>query len=301
MLGNDTYGMEAQLSSVRFPPKSLNDLPLELLWLISSYCTSYAEIESLARCNKKLHWSFNRFLYRQDMQYGYFYALKWAASNGNTSTAGRVFEYCDGVTIPNTWLQIALGRAIKNCSWAIVRLLIINGADVNTRVKGLGCVLQAASWKGDTGLVQLLLDANAEVNAQNGHYGSALAAAAWCGHIAVVELLLSQGANINADGGHYGNALQAASWAGHQSIVDYLIKNGALVNKKGGFYGSALQAACWIGNEQVVKSLLQAGGDTTQSHDFKNALKVAYNRGHIRIFRMVSAWTVANVLGVSYV
>jgi ankyrin repeat protein len=232
------------------------------------------------------------------MQYGYFYALKWAATKGKTSTAGRVFEYRDGMAIPMTWLQIALGRAITNCSWGIVRLLVINGADVNTRVKGLGCVLQAASWKGDTSLVQLLLDAGAEVNAQNGHYGSALAAAAWCGHIAVTELLISKGADINADGGHYGNALQAASWAGHQSIVDYFIKNGASVYKTGGFYGGALQAACWIGNEQVVKLLLQAGSDTTQSHDFKSALEVAYNRGHISIFRIISTWTIADVLGV---
>jgi hypothetical protein len=290
MLCNEADDIDSQVSCIQ---PSLKDLPLELLWLIASYCTSYAGINALAYCNKRLHWSFNPYLYRRDMHYGNFYALRWAASKGKTSTARRVFEYRDNITLPVTWLQIALGRAIKNCSWEIVRLLIINGTDVNTCVKGLGSVLQAVSWKGDTRLVQLLLDAGAEVNAYNGHYGSALAAAAWSGHIKVVELLLSKGADINADIGHYGNALQAASCAGHQSIVDYLIRNGAFVSKKSGFYGSALQAACWVGDEQVVKSLLQAGGDNaSQSHDVKSALKVAYNRGHILIFRTILTWAV---------
>jgi ankyrin repeat protein len=281
---------------VHVPRTTLENLPLELLWLISDHL-SYASIGSLARCNSRLNFLLNSILYHQDMLYGGFHALKWAASERCTSTARRVFEYRADVPLPHTLLQIAMYRAMKNCSWGIIRLLVVNGADANTSGKGFGCALQAASWKGDVGLVQLLIDAGAKLNAQNGHFGTALAAAAWCGHFPVVALLVGAGADINAHGGHYGNALQAASWAGRRSIVEYLVKNGASLHSVGGFYGSSLQAACWVGNEEIVKTLLKAGhGTASQGHVISSALKVAYNRGNMSIFRTILTWTLVNAI-----
>lgn len=290
--------MAKELFIVRTPRKSLEDLPTELLWLIADY-SWYASISSLGLCNRRLFFSLNSYLYRQDMRHGGFQALRWAASEGRTATAQRVIDYRANVPLPHTWLQIALHRAIKSCSWGVIRLLVVHGADANTFAKGFGCVLQAASWKGDADLVQSLLDAGANINAQTGHYGTALAAAAWYGHISVVSLLLRHGADVNVHGGHYGNALQAASWSGHQDIVQRLIDNGALVHSVGGFYGSPLQAACWVGNEEIVTTLLRASRDTAfKDYNVSSALRLAYNRGHMSIFRALLMWTVANVLGV---
>lgn len=139
-------------------------------------------------------------------------ALSWAAAHNRSSTARKVFESCEGMPLQASCLHAALVVAMESCSWTVIRILIANGADANTKAKGFEHVRQAASWKGDTDLVRSLLSAGAEVNAQAGHYGNALQAAAWNGHHRVAELLLSKGADVNAEGGHYGNALAAASW-----------------------------------------------------------------------------------------
>jgi hypothetical protein len=278
-------------------PPSLDRLPLELIWLICGYCASPAGISSLARCNKQLHWSTNPFLYRGDEKY---HAVNWAASNGRISTVRRVIEYCKGDKLPAIWLQIALCRAIKSCSWGTVRLLVLNGADANTYIRGFGCALQAASWRGDIELIRVLLDAGALINKTGGHFGHALQAAAWSGHMPVVELLLSQGADIDTQCGHYGSALQAASWSGEQKVVECLISYGARVDKVGGFYGSALQAASWVGNKRVVKALLQASQGTSWGQDVACALKVAYNRRHLSICKTILVWAAANVVGMGY-
>ncbi|KAH5617358.1 hypothetical protein HBI23_258270, partial [Parastagonospora nodorum] len=57
---------------------------------------------------------------------------------------------------------------MKSCSWEVMKVLITNGADVNTRGGGLGHILQAASWKGDAEFLRVLLDDGADVNAQAG-------------------------------------------------------------------------------------------------------------------------------------
>lgn len=217
-------------------------------------------------------------------------ALMWAAAHHRSSTARKVFKSCKGMELQATCLHEALLVAMENCSWAVIKLLIANGADANTQGSGFGNVLQAASWKGDADLVRSLLSAGAKVNALAGHYGNALQAAAWNGHGHVAKLLLSKGADINAQGGHYGNALAAASWAGHQSMVQQLVSHGAMVNVEGGFYGSALQAACWSGEKKVVQTLLQAGADTdTKGEECENALLMAFKRDHVSVARLVLA------------
>lgn len=244
----------------------------------------------MARSNRQLYQSLNMFLYRQDMRDHNGSALMWAANHQRSSTAQKVFESCKGMELQATCLHAALVVAMKSCSWAVIKLLIANGADANTQGSGFGNLLQAASWKGDADLVSSLLSAGAEVNALSGHYGNALQAAAWNGHEHVAKLLLSKGADINAQGGHYGNALAAASWAGHQNMVQELISRGAVVNVEGGFYGSALQAACWSGKKEVVQTLLQAGANTdTKGEECENALVMAFKRDHGSVARLVLA------------
>ena len=72
--------------------------------------------------------------------------------------------------------------------------------------------LSIAAERGHDQLVKLLLDQGADVNTQNGHYSNALQAASSEGHIEIVKMLLDHGANVNAqDGDYYDNALEAAS------------------------------------------------------------------------------------------
>ncbi|KAH7060983.1 ankyrin repeat-containing domain protein [Paraphoma chrysanthemicola] len=259
-------------------------LPLELLYLVSHHAASPADTNALARCNRQLYELLNKFLYRNNMRSSDGSALMWAAKNSRSGIARKIFDTCRDIELSTTCLRKALIIAMESCSWGVMKVLIANGADANTRGGGLGHILQAASWKGDADFVRVLLEAGADVNAQAGQYGSALTAAAWCGHEDTVRLLIERGADVNAQSGGYANALQAASSAGHQTIVEHLICRGAAVNATGGFYGSALQAACWRGNEHVVKALLQAGANPhIQGEECANALLLTLKRKDITI------------------
>jgi hypothetical protein len=268
-------------------------LPLELLYLVSSYSTSCRDVSRLARCNKQLYRSLNTFLYRSNMRGSEQSALMWASIHGRPRTAQKVFELCGDMEIPVASLQEALAQAIQECSWGVMKVLLANGTDANTQGKGFGHVLQAASWKGDMDLVQLVLAKGADVNALAGHYGTALIAAAWNGHECVADLLISKGAHVNAQGGNYGNALQAASSTGHRNTVKLLIRHGAVPNAIGGFYGTALQAACWQGDHQVVESLLQAGADaSTRGRECETAFSLASRGGHISAVWLLFTWSI---------
>jgi ankyrin repeat protein len=272
-------------------------LPLELLYLISYYSTSTADLNALVRCNRQLYGSLNAFLYCTDMQGSAGSALMWAAENYRSSTARHVFEACKSIEIPADYLEKALVLTLENCSWGVMKMLIANGADANTQGPGFGHILQAASWKGDIEFVRVLLTAGADIEAQAGHYGNALTAAAWCGHEEVATLLIRNRADVNAQSGSYGNALQAAASVGHQSMVRLLIKENADVNAIGGFYGSALQAACWRGDKQVVEALLQAGANPgIRGTERENALVLALKRGDTSIITRLIVWSTCHFI-----
>ncbi|KAG9187069.1 hypothetical protein G6011_10177 [Alternaria panax] len=113
----------------------------------------------------------------------------------------------------------------------ITRLLLDQGAEVNTRGGRYGNALHVASLKGHKQVVRMLLKAGADVDAQSRDCSNPLQAASYKGHELIVKMLLENKADVNAQGGKYGNALQSGSAAGHQAIVQLLLDNGANVNK----------------------------------------------------------------------
>jgi ankyrin repeat protein len=148
----------------------------------------------------------------------------------------------------------------------ITRLLLDQGAEVNTQGGRYGNALHAASLKGHKQVVQTLLKAGADIDAQSGDYGNSLQAASYEGHELIVKMLLENKADVNAQGGKYGNALQSASAAGHQAIVQLLLDNGADVNKQGGLHSNALNAAAAESHIAIVELLLKNSADASR-HD----------------------------------
>ena len=148
----------------------------------------------------------------------------------------------------------------------ITRLLLDQGAEVNTRGGRYGNALHAASLRGHKQVVQMLLKAGADIHAQSGGYGDPLQAASYKGHELIVKVLLENKADVNAQGGRYGNALQSASAAGHQAIVQLLLDNGADANKQGGLYGNALNAAAAENHVAIIELLLKNSADVSR-HD----------------------------------
>jgi ankyrin repeat protein len=175
------------------------------------------------------------------------------------------------------WMQPDLSKDLESITaplyyaallglYTITRLLLDQGAEVNTPGGRYGNALHAASLKGHNQVVRMLLKAGANIDAQSGDYGNPLQAASYEGHELIVKMLLENKADVNAQGGKYGNALQSASAAGHQAIVQLLLDNGADVNKQGGFYSNALNAAAAENHIAIIELLLKNSADASR-HD----------------------------------
>ncbi|KAI9853697.1 MAG: hypothetical protein M1813_001836 [Trichoglossum hirsutum] len=171
----------------------------------------------------------------------------------------------------------ALHDAVNHDHYDIARLLVENGADVNTRGGECGAPLVAAACQGGRRrLMELLLTNGADPNLQVcGLYGCALHGASSFLAVENVKLLLEAGANIDIPG-EFGTALQIVATRGSETLVKLLLEKGADVNVRGGKYGTALQAAAEKRNGVIVKMLLEAGADANISGGrYGSALRAA--------------------------
>ena len=107
--------------------------------------------------------------------------------------------------------------------YAISKILLEKGADVEAR-DGMGnTALMGVAFKGLLEMAKLLIDEfGADVNAQNKAGGTPLTFAATFGQYEMVELLLHHGAepSLSDQDGH--TALTLAKAKGHQRIVELL-------------------------------------------------------------------------------
>ncbi|KAH3938510.1 hypothetical protein HBH98_248830 [Parastagonospora nodorum] len=246
----------------------LSNLPVEILLQIAECVQILRDYSALVRTDRRLFWACNTSLYRRDRDRHGNSALLWAASEGKLNTAQLSIAERAGTRAIEDCLQAALQLSVEKGHYALVALIIDNGADVNGKVNYFGNLLQVASWLGDLNMMKLLLDRGAKVNELGGHYGNALQAVSWNGSEHMMELLLARGAAVNAGGGYFGSALQGASWGGNPAMVRLLIDRGVDINARGGKYGTALHAASCNGHKEVVKMLLESGAkvDTPDSY-----------------------------------
>ena len=79
--------------------------------------------------------------------------------------------------------------------------------DPRRGLKSIAMPLYYAASLGLSAITKMLLDQGADVNTQGGRYGNALQAASERGHEQMVKMLLDAGADVSAQGGYYDNAL----------------------------------------------------------------------------------------------
>ena len=172
-------------------------------------------------------------------------------------------EHC----LPGTPLLIASEKGAIE----LVRLVLENGADVNTQTESNPSALLVASKNGHLETVRLLLENGADVNAQDesGDFHTALQAASYKGHVEIMQLLLTHGAEVNAQGGEYHTALHAAAMKGHEEVIKVLLSEKADVSISGQFSdiwhkggrGTALHAASAWAQPVSIRLLLEYGAD----------------------------------------
>ena len=104
----------------------------------------------------------------------------------------------------------------------LVKWLLQEGADIDTKSNNRWTVLMYASQHGQLEVVKWLLEKGADINAKNDNRWTALIYASENGHLETVKWLLQEGADIDAKDYYRRTALMFACGNGHLEICKYL-------------------------------------------------------------------------------
>ena len=127
--------------------------------------------------------------------------------------------------------------------------------------------LWIAAVKGHFDVVRLLIGQNAEVDSRTSTNSTPLRAAAFKGHLGIVRCLVENGADVNARKNFNDTLLMVACFKGHLDVASYLVKHGANMNLQDHHGRSCLHYASERGHVQLVCELLALGAKQIQALD----------------------------------
>ena len=164
-----------------------------------------------------------------------------------------------------------------------------NKTTINRLVNGKNALIIAAG-NSYIDTVKVLLTNGADVNSADNDGWTSLMYAANNGHLEIVKLLIDSGANVNAKDDGNVTALMLASKYGHLEIVKYLIDKGADVNAKNDNNVTVLAYASANGYLEVVKYLVEKGVDINlKDNDGKTSLDYALDNGHSEVAQFLKS------------
>jgi ankyrin repeat protein len=177
----------------------------------------------------------------------------------------------------------ALGNHVE-----IVRLLLEQGAQVNTDHGYFGDPLQAAAFGGGTETVQILLDRGATLDTDHGEYGNALIAAAYGGNHEIAKALIDRGINPELSSRKHGGAIAGAATSRQPGLIKLLLTKGQDINDPNPPKGSALYCVAKSGDVDNARMLIRGGANVNLvSGELHTALQVACNEGHLEMVRLL--------------
>jgi ankyrin repeat protein len=170
----------------------------------------------------------------QAVKRGHFEMADHLLQNGANLEAKGVERKRTAVEIffgqPRPQEGTALLLASSSGNLKITRLLLDNGAKIESRIRDGHTPLSVASASGRTEIVRLLLDRNADVNAIGASGGTPLYHAAKQGNLEIVRLLLRRDAHLEA--GRPWTPLLGAARSGQTEVVALLLESGAKIEAK---------------------------------------------------------------------
>jgi ankyrin repeat protein len=151
-----------------------------------------------------------------------------------------------------------LSYAADNGHEAVVKLLLDQGAELETKDRYGQTPLSWAAANGHEAVVQLLLEHDAHVEAQDSVSRTPLLHAAKNGNKATVDLLIATN-RVDIDSRDYYNStpLSVATRMGHKDVVAFLLTKSHALNMQDSFGRSPLWWARRTGYPQIVDLLLQ--------------------------------------------
>ena len=170
----------------------------------------------------------------------------------------------------------------------IVRLLLVNGANMEIRSRSGFTVLHHAAVMNLGKVLIALLDYKADVNAKHTYGGTALHFAAERNHVHVVEALLNYGAQLDAQTYDGVTALYSAAEHGAYTTVKVLLEHGAGIDIVDDEGLSPLHLATKEKHQDIVAILLEAGAEVNaQSKDGGTALDFAFENADDGIAKLL--------------
>ena len=189
--------------------------------------------------------------------------------------------------------QTIVHLAVKIRNHAIVKLLLVAGANIIMNPLQHHPVIIAACGSGEVRIVQMLLARAAEVNAprkkRNGRVpddeASPLRAAFAKGHQPAVRVLLAYSAEIEKQVETSRAPIRIAASTGYLAVVRLQIKAGVIANQN--TPKTAFSIASSNGYLEVVQKLLAAGASIAKHAQMPNALAAACQGRHRTIMEIL--------------
>jgi ankyrin repeat protein len=155
-----------------------------------------------------------------------------------------------------------------------------------------GTPLHASALRGRIEVAQLLVVHGADINSRSSCERTPLYIASEEGHLEFAEWLLDSGADMNVHGSHQRAPLHLAATRGRLDLVQMLLNRGAEVQARGGYSPQEppLFSAVEGGNPDVVRLLLDHGADAhIRDIGNNNALHIAAIHAHLEVAQILLA------------
>ncbi|MCZ6667553.1 MAG: ankyrin repeat domain-containing protein [Gammaproteobacteria bacterium] len=174
-----------------------------------------------------------------------------------------------------------------------VRMLLTQGADIETRDSNGRTALLLATHHNAIEVARLLIDAGADVNAMDNITDSPYLYAGAEGRLEILRMTLEYGADLSSINRYGGTALIPAAHHGHIQTVAELLQTDIDIDHVNNPGWTALLEAIILGDGgpvyiEIVRLLIDAGADVSLS-DSNNVSPMAHamERGYTEIVKLL--------------
>ncbi len=150
-------------------------------------------------------------------------------------------------------------QAANSSRIEIIKKVLNEGADINTRDKNGRTFLMYAAQLKNYKFLKFLLDAGAKVNLSDNYGSTALHEG--CCRLHTLKILLKYGADVNAKNNDGMTILMYVARDRHYKLLKFLLNARAKVNLRNSLGETALHIACKRGDFQTIKLLVKYGAD----------------------------------------